>query len=311
MGHEISGGVCPDAHESAMSEGDLSGKPCQYVQPDCGDNGNEHAVGDVEQIPGALEYKREGDQGYDKQRNPELGYFGLPDGLVALVGCFKYAAFNGHCISPLNLFDLFGAEQTIGLEHQNDDQNHKRYDFLGSPFEDGIEVDPAERLEQPDDKTAQYGAGDAVQTAQDDRRKDLEPEPAQTGIDAIDIPDQDAPDGGNHGGNRPGNGKDLFDADPHGLRGLLIIGHRPHRDAGTGIAEKKVKQNETKHRKEYTVQIDLGNDNCAESQGFRGENSGIDHGFRAPCHVNHALEQTRQADREHDDGNGRFADHGS
>ena len=50
LGHEIAGGIGADAHKSAVSKGDLSRKAGQDVQPDGGDDGDQYAVADVEQI---------------------------------------------------------------------------------------------------------------------------------------------------------------------------------------------------------------------------------------------------------------------
>src|SRR6266550_9180993 len=88
------------------------------------------------------------------------------------------------CLHPL---DVFGAEQAVRLDHQDDDQRIERRDLIEiAPVQIFAVEKVREVFQQADDDAAEHGTADAVETTEDRRRKYLDAVSRQARRDAVD-----------------------------------------------------------------------------------------------------------------------------
>src|ERR1700733_3495322 len=80
--------------------------------------------------------------------------------------------FRRSCLYTL---DVFGAEQAIGFDHQDEDQHIERRDLVKIAPVQIFAVDIlGDVFQEPDDDAAEHGAADRIETAQDRGGKDLD-----------------------------------------------------------------------------------------------------------------------------------------
>src|ERR1041385_1622746 len=104
------------------------------------------------------------------------------------------STFRRSCLYPL---DVFGAEQAVGLDHQDDDQDVERRDLVEIAPVQILAVDIlGDVLEQPDDDATEHGATDRVEPAEDGRREYLDAVGRKARGNAVDDADHDAGDRG-------------------------------------------------------------------------------------------------------------------
>src|ERR1041385_5969939 len=82
------------------------------------------------------------------------------------------STFRRSCLYPL---DVFGAEQAVGLDHEDDDQDVERRDLIEIAPVQVLAVDIlGDVFKKPDDDAAEHGAADRVEPAEDRGREHLD-----------------------------------------------------------------------------------------------------------------------------------------
>src|ERR1700716_2554559 len=109
-------------------------------------------------------------------------------GGVRRIGGAEVAGWNEGlaCHDRLHPLDVFGAEQDVGLDHQDDDQRIERRDFVEiAPVQIFTVEKVREIFQQADDDAAEHRAADTVETTEDRRRKHLDAVSRQTSRNAV------------------------------------------------------------------------------------------------------------------------------
>src|SRR5678816_2198814 len=136
------------------------------------------------------------------------------------------------------------AEDAVGTNHEGEDHQHVRGEVFRTAPHVRIDVTRGHVLHDADDEAAHDGAGDGVESAQDDHGKDLEPHQGEVDVDAEQVAPEDAAECGHDPGHGPGQPEVALHVDAHRHGHLLVVRHGAHGDALARLQEEPAEPGE-------------------------------------------------------------------
>src|SRR5438045_1872772 len=212
--------------------------------------------------------------------------------------------------SPSDPLDADLAEEPVRFDHEDDDEGGEGRHLLHASPEHGVEVAAGEIFQDSDDEAPDDGAEHAVEPAEDDDRQRLEAQHRERAVGAApQRPEQDAAQGGDRRRDAPGDGEDPPDRDAHRLRDLLREGSRAHGDSNARVAEEEGERGEEDAGRDDAEQIAAGDGQGAEMDRLALEEGREGPRVGTPDAEDDGAQDAGEAERNHDDGDDRLADH--
>ena len=152
---------CAEQEEGGVTDRDLAGEADEHVQAECCDRKDADLDRDAQPVIGE-DQRREAHRDDAENRKVAAGR-GRKDRGVRRVRGAEVAGRDegGACHQELYPLDVFGAEQAVGFDHQDDDQHIERRDLVKIAPVQIFAVDIlGDVFEKPDDDAAEHRAAD-------------------------------------------------------------------------------------------------------------------------------------------------------
>src|SRR5437867_5261205 len=187
-------------------------------------------------------------------------------------------------LSPSDPLDDLAPEEPVRPDHQSEDHEDVGQKVLGAPAYVGIDVARGHALDRPDDEASDQGARDAVETTEDDGRKDLEAHQRELGVHADEVAPEDSTEGGRQPGDGPREREDEAHVDAHRHRRLLVVGGRAHGDTHSTFSEEPGEGDQEDAGHEGRNQVDRRDVDLPDHVRLEGDGERNVLGLGAPEH---------------------------
>ena len=138
-------------------------------------------------------------------------------------------------------------------------------------------------------------------------REGLDPDESHPGLDERDGRQEDPGHRGDSGGDRPHQGEDPLDRDADVVGRELVLRRGLHADAEPRVAEEEEQHDAEDEGAQQDREVLVAHNDSADTQRLAGVRSGKAPRVIAPHQSRHGAEDEAQPDRQHHDGELRFA----
>src|SRR6185436_4644319 len=163
------------------------------------------------------------------------------------------------------------AEDAVGANHERQDHEDVGREVLGAAAHVGIDVAGRHVLHDAHDETADDGAGDRVEPAQDHHREHLETDQRQVDVHAEHVSAENAAERRHDPGHGPGQAEVTLDVDAHGHGHLLVVGHRTHGHALARLEEEVAEPAEEDQADHAAQELDGRDEERSEDERLVGQ----------------------------------------